>query len=69
MSSRLPRHRAQPAHAISPLHDERLPVPDVTETDCEQVWAEFQRLHGAGEPDFPPTQPLPRDVVPRRQRR
>ncbi len=54
------RTRPLPAHEVSPLHDERLPAPEVTETDCERVWAEFQRLRQAAEADFPPTQPLVR---------
>ncbi len=52
------------------LYDDHLPVPEVIETDCERVWAEFLRLSEGplAEADFPPTQPLP-GAGPARRRR
>ncbi len=63
-----PPHRP-PAQEPALLYDDHLPVPEVVETDCERVWAEFLRLSEGprAEADFPPTQPLPRDGLARRR--
>lgn len=73
MSTRPPRPghpRRPPAQDPPLLHGDRLPVPDVVETDCDHVWAEFLRLSEGrpAEADFPPTQPLPGGGTARRRR-